>query len=109
MKKINDLKSLRERQEILKLEMKISQEAFHNSVHRTKQEAKSYLLRNFLIPLGAGSLISLLFNKDKVEPGEKPSWLIFAEQAVHKAGEFFSNKPEEPVVQRDQPTAEEGK
>jgi len=102
-KKINDLKSLRERQEILKLEMKISQEAFHNSVHRTKLEAGSFLMKNFLIPLGAGSIISLILNKDKVDPGDKPSWLIFAEQAVQKAGEFFNREPEEAAPHTEPP------
>ena len=89
MKNIKDLKSLKERQELLKLEMQITEKAIKTSLKHTEHEAKSFILKNILIPIGAGSLIALLFNKEATTD-DKPGWLLFAEQAVKKANEFFT-------------------
>ncbi|MCG8326558.1 MAG: hypothetical protein MI974_02675 [Chitinophagales bacterium] len=88
MKDIKDLKSLKERQKLLKLEMQITEKAIKTSLKHTEQEAKSFILKNILIPIGASSLITLLFDKEATA-NDKPSWLLFVEQLVKKANEFF--------------------
>jgi hypothetical protein len=91
-KEVHDLKSLRERQEMLKLEMQISKEAFRNSVHKTKSKSGSFLVNYVLIPIGAGGIINVIMKNlnDREYQGEKPAWLAFAEQIISGIGEQFN-------------------
>lgn len=85
---INGLAELRRRREELRLEMKITRQGLFQSLRQTRRETKRAFINGVLIPLGIGSLASLVFNK-QTEEGKKPDWLLFAEQAVNTVGQFF--------------------
>ncbi len=89
---INGLAELRRRREELRLEMKITRQGLFQSLRQTRRETKRAFINGVLIPLGIGSLASLVFSK-QTEEGKKPDWLLFAEQAVNTVGQFFE-KPE---------------
>ena len=85
---INGLADLRRRKEELRLEMKITRMGLFQSLRQTRRETKRAFINGVLVPLGIGSLASLVFSK-RPEDGAKPDWLAFAEQAVHTVGQFF--------------------
>ena len=87
---INGLADLRRRKEELRLEMKITRMGLFQSLRESRRETKRAFINGVLVPLGIGSLASLVFSKVP-EDGRKPDWLTFAEQAVHTIGQFFES------------------
>lgn len=99
---ITGLADLRRRKEELRLEMKITRMGLFQSLRQTSRETRRAFINGILIPLGIGSLASLVLSKHP-EDGKKPDWLLFAEQAVNTVGQFF----EPPNAQNGQPEKKE--
>ncbi|MCB0589154.1 MAG: hypothetical protein KDD06_27945 [Phaeodactylibacter sp.] len=95
---INGLADLRRRKEELRLEMKVTRMGLFHSLRQTGREARRAFITGVLVPLGIGSLASLIFSKQP-DDGKKPEWLLFAEQALHTVGQFF----EGPETENGQP------
>ena len=74
---INGLADLRRRKEELRLEMKITRMGLVQSLRQSRRETKRAFINGVLVPLGIGSLASLVFSK-RPEDGAKPDWLAFA-------------------------------
>jgi len=109
--KINSISALRQRRKELEIEMQLTRQAIGHSVKKTEYEARGFLVKNILIPIGAGGLAAILFNKDniKYETDERPAWLIFLQQMMDVINERFTpSKPaEESEPQPQQPPAEQ--
>lgn len=99
---ITGLSALRRRKEELRLEMRITRMGFFQSLRQTSRETRRAIINGILVPLGIGSLASIILSKQP-EEGRKPEWLLFAEQAVHTVGQFF----EEPGNDNGQPEKED--
>ena len=91
---INSLSELRQRKEMLKLEMKITRQSIGTSIKHTEDTIKSNILRKIIVPLGAGSLASMLFKEHQMDE-EKPSWLLFLQQMLEKINEYYPNYADE--------------
>lgn len=91
------------------MEMKITRQAIGHSVKNTEFNARSYIVKNLLIPLGAGGLAALLFRKEEVsyQTDERPSWLIFLQKMMDVINERFDTQPaeEDPVTENQEPAA----
>lgn len=99
---ITGLAALRRRKEELRLEMRITRMGFFQSFRQTGREARRAFVNSVLIPLGIGSLASLVLSKQS-EDGAKPDWLIFAEQAVSTVGQFFErDNPQNGQAEKDE-------
>jgi hypothetical protein len=108
-RKIHSISALRRRRKELEMEMKVTRQAIGHSIKKTEFNARSYAVKNILIPLGAGGLAALLFRKDDVsyQTDERPSWLIFLQKMMDVINERFSPTPAEEVpVTEDQEPAE---
>lgn len=94
-RKIQSIASLRKRREELELEMKLTHQAIGHSIKKTEYDARSFLVKNILIPLGAGGLAAILFNKDDIryQTDERPAWLVFLEKMMDVINERFSPAP----------------
>ena len=99
---INGLADLRRRKEELRLEMRITRMGLQQSLRQSGQETKRAFINGILVPLGIGGLASLVFSKQP-EEGNKPDWLLFAEQAVKTVGQFFEadGKAENPETKKN--------
>ncbi|MCO6492028.1 MAG: hypothetical protein J5I98_26665 [Phaeodactylibacter sp.] len=87
---INGLADLRRRKEELRLEMKITRMGLFQSFRQMGRESKRAFVNGVLVPLGIGSVASLLLSRQPDDgEGRKPDWLLFAEQAVQTVGQFF--------------------
>lgn len=93
-KNIQNLSDLRRRKEILKLEMKVTQQAIRNTTKQAEDRLKDRLIKGVLIPIGAGGLASLLFQQKEGAQEHRPSWLAFLKQLVDKIDERFSEQQE---------------
>lgn len=101
---INGLADLRRRKEELRLEMRITRMGLFQSFRQMGRESKRAFVNGVLIPLGIGSVASLLLSRQPEEgEGRKPDWLLFAEQAIQTVGQFF----ERPAAPNSKPEKEE--
>ncbi len=91
---INGLADLRRRKRELLLEMKITRQSLFQSLRQTRREARRAFVNGVLVPLGVGSIASVVFNSRSGD-GSKPDWLLFAEQAIHTMGQFFDSAEKE--------------
>jgi hypothetical protein len=99
--KIHSLSALRQRRKELEMEMQVTRQAIGHSIKKTEYDARSFVVKNVLIPVGAGGLAAFLFSKDdiKYETDERPAWLVFLQQMMDVVNERFNPEPppEEPA------------
>ncbi|NBC09918.1 MAG: hypothetical protein GVY26_22245 [Bacteroidetes bacterium] len=110
-RKIHSISALRQRRKELEIEMQVTRQAIGHSVKKTEYEARGFLVKNILIPIGAGGLAAILFNKDniKYETDERPAWLVFLQQMMDVINERFSpSASAEEAPEPQQPPTEQG-
>ena len=101
---IHSINELRRRRKELETEMAITRQAIYHSVKKTEYSTRNFVVKNLLIPLGAGGLASLIFNSTNWKEDERPAWVIFLQKVTDMVNQRFGSESNEQTAQQAAPT-----
>ena len=103
-RKIHSISELRRRREELKTEMAVTRQAIYHSTKKTEYSTRNFVVKNLLIPLGAGGLASLIFNTANWKEDERPGWVIFLQKVTDMVNQRFGSEDSKSAEPQTAPT-----